>query len=66
MEESNRNKFRYQLVATSREEETVQFMFSYYKCTPEVKLNIEWQMAFLAKKIHLDMTDKMVTLSALH
>ncbi len=66
MEEANRNKLRYQPVTALREEETVRLMFSYCGCTPEVKLNIEWQMALLAKRINLDMTDGMVTLSALH
>ncbi len=41
-------------------------MFSCYRCTPEIKLNIKWQMAFLAKKINLDMTDGMIMLSVLH
>ncbi len=66
MEEANRNKLRYQPVAASREEETIRLMFSYYRCTSEVKLNIKWPMAFLAKKINLDITDEMLTLSALY
>ncbi len=53
-------------MAASREEETVWLMFSCCGYIPEVKLNIEWQMAFLAKKINLDITDEMVTLSAVH
>ena len=66
MDEANLNKLRCQPVAASREEETVRLMFSCCGCTPEVKLNIEWQMALLAKKVNLDMTDEMVTLAALH
>ncbi len=66
MEKANRNKLRYQPVAASREEETVWLMFSCCGCTPEIKLNIEWQMALLAKRINLDMMDGMVTLSVLH
>ena len=31
---------------TLTEEEIVWFMFSYCKCAPEIKLNIEWQMTF--------------------
>ncbi len=53
-------------MTASKEEETVQLMFSYCGCTLKVKLNIEWQMTLLAKRINLDMTDRMVTLSALH
>ena len=41
-------------------------MFSYCRCTLEIKLNIEWQMAFLAKKINLDIIDAMVMLATLH
>lgn len=41
-------------------------MFSCYGCTPEVKLNIKWQMALLAKKINLDITDGMIRLLVLY
>ncbi len=66
MDDANRNKLRCQPVAASREEETVRLIFSCCGCTPEVKLNVEWQMALLVKKINMDMTDAMVTLAALH
>ncbi len=52
-------------MAASREEEIIRLIFSCCGCTPEVKLNIKWQMALLAKRINLDMMDGMVTLSAL-
>ncbi len=65
MEEANWNKLWCQPVAASREEETVRLMFNCYEYTLEVILSIEWQMAFLAKKINLDMTDGMVTLASL-
>lgn len=35
-------------------------MFNCCGYTPEIKLNIEWQMTFLIKKINLDMMDKIV------
>ncbi len=41
-------------------------MFSYYGCTPEVKLNVQWQITLLAKKLNIDMTEDIVTLAALH
>ncbi len=66
IEEANRNKLWCQPVVASREEETVRLVFSCCGWTPEVKLNIEWLMTFLAKRINLDMTNEMVTLSALH
>lgn len=53
-------------MATSKGEEIVQFIFSFYRCTSEVKLNIEEQMAFLTKKINLDMTDEIITFMALY
>lgn len=49
-----------------REGETVWLMFSYCGCTLEVKLNVEWPMALLAKKINLDIMDKIVMLATLY
>lgn len=41
-------------------------MFSCYKCTSEIKLNIKWQMIFQAKKINMDKIDGIVTLVVLY
>ena len=53
-------------VVALKKEETVQLMFSCYRYTPEIELNIEWQMAFLVKRINIDMMDGIATLAALH
>ena len=66
IDKANWNKLRCQPVAALREEETMRLIFNCCKCTPEIKLNIEWQMALLAKKINIDMTDKIVTLAPLY
>lgn len=34
-------------------------LFSSCECTQEVKLNIEWQMALLSKKVNMDFTDEI-------
>lgn len=66
MDKTNKNKFQYQPVIVSKEKETIWLIFSYYRCTLEVKLNIEWQIGFLVKKINLDMMEEMVTLTVLY
>ena len=53
------------MVATI-EEANVQLLFSSCGCTQEIKLKIEWQMAFLLKKVNIDFADGIALLAALH
>ncbi len=53
-------------MAALKKERTIRLMFSCCGFTLEVKLSTEWQIALLAKMINLDMTDGMVTLTALY
>ena len=41
----NRKKLQYQLMATTREKKTVCLMFSYCACISKVKLNTDWPMS---------------------
>ncbi len=40
-------------------------MFSYQEYTREVKLNIEWKIILLVKKVNLDIMDEMIMLAVL-
>lgn len=64
VDETNRKKLRYQPMATTREEETVRLMFSCCGCTPEIKLNNEWQMSIMSKNVCV--VDGIASLGALH
>ena len=41
-------------------------LFSSSGRTQEVKLKVEWQMAFLSKKVNIDFTKGFASLAALH
>ena len=49
-----------------KKEETIRFLFSSCLYTLAVKLNIEWQMAFLALKTNMSITDEIALLTALY
>ena len=53
-------------MAATTDEANAPLLFSSCRCTQEVKLNVEWQMALLSKKINIDFTDGIVSLAALH
>ena len=53
------------MVATI-EEVNKQILFGSCGCIQEIKLNIEWQMAGLLKKINVDFMDRIVLLAALY
>lgn len=48
------------------EERNARLLFSSCRCTQEVKLKVEWQIAFLLKKVNMDFTDGIASLAALH
>ena len=66
MDKANREKLRNLPVAVAMGEANARLLFSTFECTQEVKLNIEWQMAILSKKINMDFTDRIASLAALH
>ena len=66
MEEAKWEKLRSQPVAATMEEANARLLFSSCGCTQEVKLNVEWQMAVLSKKVNMDFTDGIASLAALH
>lgn len=51
-------------MATTKEEKTVYFMFSYYTCIPKVKLNTDWQISILSKTVSI--IDKIASILVLH
>lgn len=53
-------------MAALSEDKTIRLMFSCYKCISKVKLNIKSQMAFLVKKINMDITDGKAMLAAFY
>ena len=64
VDEINRKRLRFQPMAATREEETVRLMFSYCPCTPEVKLNTDWQIGILSKSVCV--VDGIASIAALH
>lgn len=53
-------------MAAITEEVNARLLFSNCVFTQEIKLNIEWQMAVLLKKVNIDFTDRITSLAALH
>ena len=57
-------KLRFLLMACLREEETIWLMFEYFRCSPTIKINNDWQMAITSKKIYV--MDDIVLLATLY
>lgn len=51
-------------MATTREEKIVQLIFSCCGCTPKIKLNNEWQMFIIFKKVFV--VDGIISLTILY
>ena len=66
MEEVNRKKLQDQPMMAMVEEANAQLLFSDCRCTSEIKLNNEWQMTFLSKKVNMDFTDGITLFTTLH
>ena len=66
IEKANWKKFRGQPMAAIMEEANARLLFSSSRCTQEVKLKVEWQIALLSKKVNMDFTDRIASLAALH
>lgn len=41
-------------------------LFNNYGSTQEIKLNVEWQMAILSKKVNINFTDRIASLATLY
>lgn len=66
IDKTNKNKLWYQPVVAIREKKIVRLLFSCHVYSSEIKLNIEWQMVIVLKKINLDMTNKITLLAVLY
>lgn len=51
-------------MAATREEETIRLMFGTCACTPAIKLNSDWQMAVISRKVCV--MDGIASLAALY
>lgn len=51
-------------MAITKEEETVQLIFDICACTPVIKLNNNWQIAMILKKVYV--IDGIVSLVVLY
>lgn len=65
IKKANWEKLQSQPVVVTMEEANIWFLLSSCKCTQEIKLNIEWQMTVLSKKINIDFMDGITLLTAL-
>lgn len=64
VDKTNKKKLRYQVIAATKDKETICLIFSYCTCTPKVKLNTNRQMDILSKTVCI--IDGITLLMALH
>ena len=65
MEKTNCKNLQGQQVAATTKKVNTRLLFSSCGCTQELKLKIEWQMAFLSKKVNIDFINEIASLAAL-
>ena len=66
MKEANWKNFWDQPVAATTEEANARLLFNSCGCTQGVKLNVEWQIAPLSKKVNIDIIHGSALFAALH